>query len=94
LETGRRPPPAVPAPALLTVLPPGDLSSLGHGLLKFLERLGPRPARHPGGAGLWPWVAAVVTAAAATGAACEIARRERARPAVAPDRVPGHPFEG
>jgi hypothetical protein len=79
---------------LRTALPPGDLAALDLGLLKFLNRLGPRPAGHPGGTGLWPWVAAVVTAAAATGAACEIARRERARPAVAPDRLPGHPFAG
>jgi hypothetical protein len=78
----------------MTVLPPGDLSAVEAGLLKFLERLGPHPARHPGGTGLWPWAAAVVTAAAAAGVAWEIARRERQRPAAASDWIPDHSARG
>jgi hypothetical protein len=75
------------------------------GMQRFLEQLQhlvPSQSRHRGGAGLWPWVVAVATAAAATGAACEIVRREARRSAAVPvagrepdaDSPPDQPLEG
>jgi hypothetical protein len=86
--------PALPflhGPGVLAALPPGDLGSLEVALRRFLDDL-ERARQGLGGdddrRGLYLWV----VAAASMAAACEIARRQLRRPAVA--LPPDHPFIG